>query len=599
MSATPDATFLGVGRSITGRRWRSRGDDERLALALAQRLDVPDLIGRVLAARGVSADEGDTFLNPTLRALLPDPSSLRDMDSASLRLARAIMTGEQAAVFGDYDVDGATSSALLKRYVDAVGGKLSIYIPDRMTEGYGPNAPALLRLGEQGASLIVTVDCGTVAFEPLGAAVEAGIDVVVVDHHLAEPSLPPALAVINPNRLDETSPHGQLAAVGVAYLLIVATNRVLRDAGWFGDKRPEPNLLQWLDLVALGTVCDVVPLTGLNRALVTQGLKVMARRGNPGLAALADVAGVREPPSAYHAGFILGPRVNAGGRVGKSDLGARLMTTDDPEEATAIAAELDRLNGERREIEQAVLDLAIEQAERTITSHGDVPIVMTAGEGWHPGVIGIVASRLKDRFGRPSIVIGLENGMGKGSGRSIRGVDLGAAVTAARQAGLLVNGGGHAMAAGLTVSEDKVGDLAEFLIERLREPVAQAGDASSLGFDGALAVGGATIDLLDLLQRAGPYGAGNPEPRFALTGARLVMADVVGQGHVRCIMTGADGGRLKGIAFRCMDNALGPALLNHGGAPLHIAGHMRLDTWRGDRNVQFVIEDAARPQDRT
>ncbi len=599
MSAAPDATFLGVGRSITGRRWRSRGDDERLALALAQRLDVPDLIGRVLAARGVSADEGDTFLNPTLRALLPDPSSLRDMDSASLRLARAIMTGEQAAVFGDYDVDGATSSALLKRYVDAVGGKLSIYIPDRMTEGYGPNAPALLRLGEQGASLIVTVDCGTVAFEPLGAAVEAGIDVVVVDHHLAEPSLPPALAVINPNRLDETSPHGQLAAVGVAYLLIVATNRVLRDAGWFGDKRPEPNLLQWLDLVALGTVCDVVPLTGLNRALVTQGLKVMARRGNPGLAALADVAGVREPPSAYHAGFILGPRVNAGGRVGKSDLGARLMTTDDPEEAAAIATELDRLNGERREIEQAVLDLAIEQAERTITSHGDVPIVMTAGEGWHPGVIGIVASRLKDRFGRPSIVIGLENGMGKGSGRSIRGVDLGAAVTAARQSGLLVNGGGHAMAAGLTVAEDQVGDLTEFLIERLREPVAQAGDASSLGFDGALAVGGATIDLLDLLQRAGPYGAGNPEPRFALTGARLVMADVVGQGHVRCIMTGADGGRLKGIAFRCMDNALGPALLNHGGAPMHIAGHMRLDTWRGDRNVQFVIEDAARPQDRT
>lgn len=597
MSGASDAAFLGVGRSITGRRWRSRGDDERLALALAQRLDVPDLIGRVLAARGVSAEDGDTFLNPTLRALLPDPSSLRDMDSAALRLAKAIMNGEQVAVFGDYDVDGATSSALLKRYVDAVGGKLTIYIPDRMTEGYGPNAPALLRLAEQGASLIVTVDCGTVAFAPLTAAAEAGVDVVVVDHHLAEPSLPPALAVINPNRLDEASPHGQLAAVGVAYLLVVATNRVLRDAGWFDDGRPEPNLLHWLDLVALGTVCDVVPLTGLNRALVTQGLKVMARRGNPGLAALADAAGMREAPGAYHAGFILGPRVNAGGRVGKSDLGARLMTTDDPGEAAAIAAELDRLNGERREIEQAVLDLAIEQAERILSSHGDVPIVITAGENWHPGVIGIVASRLKDRFGRPSIVIGLENGVGKGSGRSIRGVDLGAAVTAARQAEILVNGGGHAMAAGLTVAEDRVGDLAEFLIERLREPVAQAGDASSLGFDGALAVGGATIDLLDLLQRAGPFGAGNPEPRFALTGARLVMADVVGQGHVRCIMTGADGGRLKGIAFRCMDNALGPALLNHGGAPLHIAGHMRLDTWRGDRNVQFVIEDAARPQE--
>ncbi|MCG8691929.1 MAG: DHHA1 domain-containing protein, partial [Minwuiales bacterium] len=385
----------------------------------------------------------------------------------------------------------------------------------------------------QGASLIVTVDCGTVAFAPLTAAAEAGVDVVVVDHHLAEPSLPPALAVINPNRLDEASPHGQLAAVGVAYLLVVATNRVLRDAGWFGDGRPEPNLLHWLDLVALGTVCDVVPLTGLNRALVTQGLKVMARRGNPGLAALADAAGMREAPGAYHAGFILGPRVNAGGRVGKSDLGARLMTTDDPGEAAAIAAELDRLNGERREIEQAVLDLAIEQAERILSSHGDVPIVITAGENWHPGVIGIVASRLKDRFGRPSIVIGLENGVGKGSGRSIRGVDLGAAVTAARQAEILINGGGHAMAAGLTVAEDRVGDLVEFLIERLREPVAQAGDASSLGFDGALAVGGATIDLLDLLQRAGPFGAGNPEPRFALTGARLVLADVVGQGHVR------------------------------------------------------------------
>ena len=595
MEKPQQAAFLGIEKSITGRPWRARELDERHAAALAERYGLPEIVGRVLAGRGVALDGVDSFLNPTVKALLPDPSSLKDMDAAAARIAAAIMDGQQVAVFGDYDVDGATSAALLKRYFDAAGGELRIYIPDRMAEGYGPNAPALARLQDEGARLVITVDCGTVAFEALAAAAAAGLETIVVDHHLAEPSLPAALAVINPNRLDETSPHGQLAAVGVAYLLVIALNRALRDAGWFGGGRPEPNLLDWLDMVALGTVCDVVPLTGLNRALVTQGLKVMGRRGNIGLAALADAAGLDQAPGAYHLGFVLGPRVNAGGRVGRSDLGARLLTTGDPAEAAEIAGELDRLNGERREIEQAVLEEALEQAERQLAAHGDAPAIVVAGIGWHPGVIGIVASRLKDRYGRPSLVIALEGEVGKGSARSVRGVDLGAAVTAARQAGLLINGGGHAMAAGLTVAADRLGELTGFLVDRLSGPMAAAGAARSLGFDGALGVGGATRELFDLLECAGPYGAGNPEPRFALAAARLVKADVVGQGHVRCILAAADGSRLKAIAFRSMDGALGPTLLNHGGAALHLAGHLRADDWRGNRGVQLVIEDAARP----
>ena len=582
--------FLGVAHSASGRRWRARSNDDRLALALAQRLGVPEVIGRVLAGRGVALDAADGFLNPKLRDLLPDPSSLLDMDRASARLVRAIAGGELCAVFGDYDVDGATASALLKRFFDAVGGRLRIYIPDRLREGYGPNTPALLRLQAEGVRLVVTVDCGTQAHAPLAAAAAAGLDCIVVDHHLAEPALPTAVAVVNPNRLDESGQQRQLAAVGVAFLLLVAVNRGLRQAGWYAGRR-EPDLLEWLDLVALGTVCDVVPLTGVNRALVAQGLKVMARRGNPGLAALADVAGLSEPPGCYHAGFLLGPRVNAGGRVGKADLGARLLTTADPNEAAELARELDRLNGERRVIEAEVQAAAM--AASAQTGSGD-SLVMAVGNGWHPGVIGIVASRLKEHFRRPALVIALEQGIGKGSGRSLPGIDLGAAVTAARQAGLLINGGGHAMAAGLTVAEDQIDALRRFLAERLRPAAAGLGDGATLGLDGALAVSGATPGLLDLLEQAGPYGAGNAEPRFVVTGARVVQASVVGEQHVRCILAGPDGSRLKAIAFRALENGVGDALLHAQGTALHAAGALRADNWRGERRVQLVIEDVAK-----
>ncbi|SLN45519.1 single-stranded-DNA-specific exonuclease RecJ [Oceanibacterium hippocampi] len=583
--------FLGVEQSLTGRRWRSRLADDRLGMAIAQAIDVPEVIGRVLAGRGVDRDDASDYLDPTLKGLLPDPARFHDMEAAAARLAAAVVKGETIAIFGDYDVDGATSSALLWRYLDAVGARPLVHIPDRLREGYGPNAPAMLSLAGKGARIVVTVDCGTVAHAPLEAAAEAGLEVIVVDHHLAEPALPRALAVINPNRLDEEPGYGQLAAVGVAFMLVVALNRALRAAGHFGAARAEPNLLQWLDLVALGTVCDVVPLTGINRALVRQGLKVMARRNNCGIAALADVAGLSEAPGTYHVGFLIGPRVNAGGRVGRSSLGVEILTTEDPMEAAALARELDRLNGERRDIEAGIESAAIGMVEAAGDDPG--PIAIAAGEGWHPGVIGIVASRLKDRFRRPALVIALDGEVGRGSGRSVPGVDLGAAVTAARQAGLLVNGGGHAMAAGLTVARDRVPALREFLAERLSAQVGEARQAASLGFDGALRCGGATVDFIDLLAQAGPFGAGNPEPRFALPDVTIVRADIVGERHVRCVLAGADGGRLAGIAFRSIDGPLGPALLGSKGRRLHLAGHLRADTWRGERRLQFTIEDAA------
>lgn len=586
MGAKP---FLGVSSSITGRQWRARLDDERAAQALEQRLGIPDLLARVMAARGVSVEAGTGYLEPRLRTDLPDPSSLCGVDEAAARLARAIASGEGIALFGDYDVDGATSAALLLRFLRAVGSDARLYVPDRLTEGYGPNAPALRRLREEGAAVVVTLDCGIVAFDALAEGAAAGLDVIVVDHHLAAPALPPAHAIVNPNRLDDPTPHKQLAAVGVAFLLVVAVNRVLRDGGRYAG-RAEPDLAAWLDLVALGTICDVVPLTGVNRALVAQGLKILARRGNPGIAALADVAGIGEPPAAYHAGFVLGPRINAGGRVGRADLGARLLSTDAADEARDIAAELDRLNAERRAIEAAVEEQAVAQAAEQDAAN---PLVFVAAQGWHPGVIGIVASRLKERFRKPAIVVGVDVDTGRGSGRSVAGVDLGAAVTAARQAGLLINGGGHPMAAGLTVALDKLAALGDFLKERIAlsgfDPRAPAG----LGIDGALAVGGASLDLFDQLERAGPYGSGNPAPRFAVTAASVVRADIVGTNHVRCILAGGDGRRLKGIAFGAGSSPLGDALTGSGDRKLHLAGTLRDDRWQGLRRIEFRIEDAA------
>jgi single-stranded-DNA-specific exonuclease len=512
------------------------------------------------------------------------------MDKAAARLAAAVRGGELVAVFGDYDVDGATSAALLERFLRGAGGRVTLYIPDRQLEGYGPNAPALLRLQAAGAGVVVTVDCGTTSHQAVDAAAAAGLDVIVVDHHVAEPALPRALAVVNPNRLDETSPFGNLAAVGVAFLLAVAVNRELRQSGWFAE-RPAPDLLQLLDLVALGTVADVVKLTGLNRALVLQGLKVMQRRGNLGIAALADRARIGERLGAYHAGFVLGPRVNAGGRVGKAGLGAELLSTDDPLLAKSIAEQLEIFNAERRDIEKRVLAAAIEAVEREGLAS---PLVFVAGEGWHPGVIGIVASRLKERYNRPACVAALEGGVAKGSGRSVARFALGDAVIAARQAGLLLNGGGHAMAAGFTAEASRLGAFRDFLAERVATAVGSAPLIPELALDGALAPGAATPELVETLDRLAPFGAGNPEPRFAFPASRIVRAEVVGGAHLRCFLTDAAGkARLRAIAFRCLETKLGPALLQNDGASFHVAGHLRCDEWQGDRRIQLTIEDAA------
>lgn len=581
--------FLGVERSFSGKRWLLRSSDERLALATAQRLGVPEIIARVLAGRGVDVDAASRFLEPTLREQLPDPSHLRDMDKAAARLADAVARGELVAIFGDYDVDGATSAALLYRFLAQVGARARFYIPDRIKEGYGPNAPALLRLRDEGAALVVTVDCGTTSHAPLAAAAEAGLDVIIVDHHAAEPKLPAAFAVINPNRIDESSPHRQLAAVGVAFLVAVALNRALRQRGWYAT-RPEPDLLDLLDLVALGTVCDVVPLTGLNRVLVAQGLKVMAQRRKAGLVALAEVARLAERCGAYHLGFHLGPRVNAGGRVGAADLGTRLLVTDDPHEARALALRLDELNQDRRAIEAAVL---AEAHAQVATATDRDTLVMAAGDGWHPGVIGIVAGRLREHYERPACVIAFDGDIGKGSGRSANGIDLGAAIIAARQAGLLINGGGHIQAAGFTVARDKLGAFRAFLAERIAAQAAAGKITPQMTLDGALGVGAASVDLVTLLERVGPFGVGNPEPRFAFPSVRVVRADVVGEKHVRCTLADQGNGRLGAIAFRAVGSALGDALLRPNGSSLHIAGCLRADQWRGETRVQLQIDDAA------
>lgn len=592
MSEQSIPAFLGVECSLKDKRWRLRSNDDRLGLALSQRLGVPEIIGRVLAGRDVGLDEAEQYLSPTIREMMPDPSSFKDMDTASRRIVEAIQNKENIAVFGDYDVDGATSSGLLKRFCDSLSVPLLIYIPDRMKEGYGPNTGAFDYLKSKGATLVITVDCGIVSFDALDHAKNIGLEVIVVDHHQAETRLPAAVAVVNPKRHDESQEFTYLAAVGVTFLLIVAVHRDLRAAGWFGDKTP-PNLILFLDLVALGTVCDVVPLVGLNRAFVAQGLKVMARRGNPGLVALGDVAGLDEAPGTYHLGYLLGPRVNAGGRVGKSEYGAQLLSSDNPEECQKIAGYLDQYNQERKDIEAAVTEEAMAAAEKL--SKKNDPIVLVAGEGWHPGVIGIVASRLKDVYQRPAIVIALDGDEGKGSGRSVPGVDLGAAIGAARHKELIIGGGGHAMAAGLTISRDKLSAFTDFLNERLSGDVSEAIKGASIGIDGALGVEGATVDLITQLEMAGPFGAGNPEPRFVISNARIVSVSIVGENHVRCILTGSGNrGRLAGICFRSLETPLGDALLSHQGASFHIAGHLRKNVWKGNTTAQILIEDAIR-----
>ena len=580
-----------VERSVCGRRWRLRAGNIAEGQAIAERLGLPEIVGRLLAQRGVDHDHAPGFLDPRLRDQLPDPSHLRDMEVAATRLARAVREGETIAVFGDYDVDGATSAALLARFFAAVGGRTRIYVPDRLREGYGPNTPALLRLLAEGTRVVVTVDCGTNAHLPLAEAAAAGLEVIVVDHHVAEPLLPRAAAIVNPNRLDEESRQGGLAAVGVAFLLIVAVNRALRQVGWYAGDRTEPDLMAWLDLVALGTVCDVVPLAGLNRAFVAQGIRVARRNANSGLAALAAVAGVSEPLDAYHLGFVLGPRVNAGGRVGDADLGARLLATDDPALAADLAQRLDAYNRERRDIEARTLEAAVSLVEGSVRSP---VLVFAAAENWHPGVIGIVAARLKERYERPACVVALGNGIGRGSGRSIAGLPLGPAVVAARQAGLLINGGGHAMAAGFTVAAEKLDRLQAFLDERLGDGLDHERLVPELRVDAALSLGAAQAELMGHIDRLAPFGTGNPEPRFVLPGVRVAHTEFVGNGHLRCTLTDPlDGTRLRAIAFRAAGTPLGQLLTETRGVTIHVAGHLRRDTWRGGDAVRLSIDDAA------
>jgi single-stranded-DNA-specific exonuclease len=587
--------FLGVERSASGRRWRLRGAaDDGAAAAYTTQLAVPEILARLLSQRGVTLEEAARFLSPRLRDQLPDPAHLKDMDRAVERLVGAIRAGEKIVVYGDYDVDGATSAALLLRFFATVGVVADLYVPDRMREGYGPNTAALLKLKQDGAGLVVTVDCGTTAHEALEAAKAAGLDLIVIDHHVAESLLPSAVAVVNPNRLDEVSPHGQLAAVGVAFLLAVAANRALREAGWYRT-RPEPDLLQWLDLVALGTVCDVVPLTGLNRALVAQGLKVAARGANPGMAALAALggsAGRIAPIDAYQLGFVLGPRVNAGGRVGAADLGARLLSTDDTVLAAEWAQHLDAYNKERREIEAQTLAEAIELVERQNAS--SPVLVFAAAEGWHPGVIGIVAARLKERYGRPACVVALADGVGKGSGRSVPGLALGSAVIAARQAGLLINGGGHAMAAGFTVAAERLIEFQEFLAAQLNDGLDHATLVPELAIDAALTAEAAQGELLTQLDALAPFGAANPEPRFAFPAVRVQFVETVGSGHLRLRVVDALGGSaVSAIAFRAAETPVGRLIAEAKGRTLHLAGHLRRDTWRGGDAVQLIVDDAA------
>jgi single-stranded-DNA-specific exonuclease len=589
--ATRPAVF-GVEHSLSGKAWRWRGGNMELAAGAAGLED--DIVTQLLLARGVERADLARHRSPSLRSFLPDPSHFADMDLAAERVAEAVLAKETVTVYGDYDVDGATSAALLIRLLRMLGHDARHYIPDRLLEGYGPSGEALVRLGREGSSLVITVDCGAMAHEALGAAHEAGIDVIVVDHHKCAAELPRAFALVNPNRLDESdegAAHGHLAAVGVAFLLAVAVVRTLRQRGFF-ETRSEPDLFSLLDLVALGTVADVAAIRGLNRAFVAQGLKVMAGRGNIGLAALIDASRLTRAPSCSDCGFALGPRINAGGRVGEATLGVRLLTTEDPDEARAIAEQLSQLNEERRGIEFAVQ----EAAEALLDAQHNRAVLVLAGRGWHPGVIGIVAGRIKEKTGKPALVIALdeESGLGKGSGRSISGVDLGAAIIGAREQGLLVAGGGHAMAAGLTVAPDKLQPLAEWLDERLSGAVARASAEQSTLLDLAVAPGGLTPGLAETLDSAGPFGVGWPGPRIAVGPVHVIKADVVGNGHLRLIAGGADGGSFKAIAFRMAESPLGQALL-HGaqGRRLWLAGRAKIDDWGSRPQAELHLEDAA------
>ena len=593
---TESRLFLSVENSATGRAWRDRLDERGAvrALDIAQRHELPELLARILAGRNIETDAVAAFLDPTIKHAMPDPHVLTAMKEAAERIADAVTRGESVAIFGDYDVDGATSAALLARYLRQCGLAPIIHIPDRLFEGYGPNIEAVRALAERGAKLLVCVDCGTTSIEPLVEAKKLGLDTVVIDHHQADEELPPAIAIVNPNRRDDLSGLGHLAAVGLTFMTVVALNRVLRGRGFWQAGRSEPDLLALLDDVALGTVADVVPLIGLNRAFVAKGLIALRRRERAGHVSLMDVARLTGPPEAWHLGFLLGPRINAGGRIGRADLGVKLLLEDDPIEAAKIAGELDRLNQERQAIEQGTLAQAEAEASAALGLEEKGAVVVTAAEGWHPGVVGIVAGRLKEKFGRPAFAIALEpGGIGTGSGRSIAGVDIGRAVRRAVTEGLLLKGGGHAMAAGVTLRKGALAELRAFLEATLGADVETARRSSGLMIDGAVTAAAANAELIAMIERAGPFGSGNPEPVIALPAHTVTYAEEVGQAHVRVRLKSADGSGLNAIAFRAAGQKLGVALRNSRGQRVHAAGTFALDRWQGEERVQFKLTDIA------
>ncbi len=611
-SSDTAASGLLPGAFLSGKRWRIARIDERAALAMQQKTGLPEILCRLLVHRGVTWEEAENYLAPSLKNLMPDPFSLKDMDIAVTRIIQAISAGETIGVFGDYDVDGATSSALLLHYFRWIGVKTAVHIPDRQKEGYGPNLYGFSRLREKGARLIITVDTGTLAHEALQAAKAEGYEVIVVDHHLGEPLLPQAVAVVNPNRFDETSPLKQLAAVGVTFLLLVALQQKLREGGFFSTGNlssaqsgiaqgqasrhfiKEPDLRWLLDIVALGTVADVVPLTGLNRAFVAQGLKILRQRQNPGLTALMDVSALDEAPNCYHCGFLLGPRINAGGRVGQSDMGVQLLTAMDYESAKPLASQLDLHNKERKAIEAAVLEQAMELAMR----QANYPVIIVGAEGWHEGVIGIVAGRLKEHFNRPAAAIAWNSdGKGKASARSVSGVDLGQSIIAAKQRGLLLAGGGHAMAAGFTVAREHFEPLQSFLAEQLGESITHYHTHYASEVEGQLPVSALTLELAALLERAGPYGAGNATPRLQIPRVKIIKADTLKEKHLRLIAVDAEAfnspARVKIMGFGMAELDLGQALLNHKGRSVSLIGKLKAESWQGRESVTFLLEDAA------
>jgi single-stranded-DNA-specific exonuclease len=596
VEATP--AFLDVSHSLTGKLWRDRLDAQGVvrALAIAQRHQLPEMLARVLAARDVDIDAVDDFLDPTIRKLMPDPFTVTQMEVAAKRIADAAARAERVAIFGDFDVDGATSAALLAWYLRHCGLDPLIHIPDRLFEGYGPNTQAVRTLAGKGATLLVTVDCGTTSIEPLAEARRLAMSVVVIDHHQCGAELPVVEALVNPNRPDDLSGLGYLAAVGLTLVTLVAVNRELRGRGFWNAERPEPDLLGMLHHVALGTVADVAPLIGLNRALVAKGLIAMRRRDHVGHTALMDVSRLNGPPEAWHLGFLMGPRINAGGRIGRADLGVRLLLEGDVSEAARIAAELDRLNSERRVIEQAAEEQAEAEALASLGLEDKGSVIVTASEGWHPGVVGLVAARLKEKFGRPAFAIALEpGGFGTGSGRSIGGVDLGKAVRRAVADGLLMKGGGHAMAAGVTLRKEKLAEFRAHLETALAEDVAKARHLNELFVDGAVSARGVTTELVKTLDRAGPFGSGNPEPVLALPAHQLVFADEVGKAHLRVRFKSGDGAIVNGMAFRAVGQKLGNALTQHRGQALHVAGSAAIDRFQGSERVQLRVLDVAVP----